>query len=343
MNARELFKLAGGLALLVGAGVAIYSLAGKSKPQPHDAGLPQNWNAATRQYVQEQHSLAGLHLDKLQVDAARAVLEPLIRKYPGDYTGLNLLAQSYIVEDKWTQAYDTFARSLAVYDRQADIQFTAGVIAETNLRELEKARKHYRAALKIDPVNTKYLQCLSNVSIKLNDTHEAELAALEAIRIDPTLAKAHALLAEALARQNKITMALEAISKARDLTSINDTEATRYFVRHAEWLRRRDSAGRDEALAMLLAAPEIFAVRRDVQEQLARTYQSLNLHQKAAEVWARWVSGHPSDAAAAAEAGLAAIKAGDRPAAEKFLELGQAIKAHHPLVLALEQAIKAEN
>lgn len=341
MKPADLLKLALGGLLLFLAAALIYRLATNDQPETSTTSLPDNWSAATRAHISAQHALATEQLDKLQVDAARAILQPLLDRYPSDYQGLNLLAQTYIIQQNWQAAYDALNQSLKLDDRQADTHLVAGGIAERHLRQFQIAQQHYRSALAVDPENTQYLLYMANVSIKLNDAEQAKLASLEALRIDPKLAKAHAILAQALAQQNNLTMALKSIQRARELTPLSDSEATVYFVNQVQWLRRRDAAGRDEALALLLDAPAELSARRDVQEQLARTYESLAQHDLAMAVWSRWLKSHPSDVAAAAEAGLAAHKAGNRPAAEQFLKIATTIKAHHPLVMALQESLNA--
>ncbi len=343
MAIRQLILLVLGLALLAGAVAGVVTLTADDKPQRRNPGNPDTWSAATRQYVAQQHDSAAAQLDKLNTAQARAILEDLLRRYPGDYQGLNMLGRTRVVDQQWQAAYDAFARSLALRTDQPEIHLAAGGIAERHLGKLEAARKHYRTAGKLAQDEPKFPLHLANVALKLNQPDEARLAALEVLRLDASVAKAHAILAEVAARQGKLDMAIESIQRARGLAEPGGAEYTLYFLRHVEWLRRSGAAGADQALAMLLRAPDTLKRRRSYTEQLANTYQMLGDPANAAQAWADWFADHPTDAPAAAQAGLIYDRMGDAANARRYLAAARAIKPHHPLVQALAQALDRDS
>jgi tetratricopeptide (TPR) repeat protein len=340
MRRIDLIKLAAGLVVLAVLIVLAIKLAGGGGSSP--TGGPETWDAATRQHVDQQHALAQDLLDKLQADRARAVLDELLDRFPADHEGHTLMGTVHAVNGSWAQAYQSFRRSLELQPAQPETHLVAGQIAETHLRKPEQARTHYLAARELEPTNAKYTLHLANVSLKLNRLDDARMAALEAAAAEPTVSQAHFIIGEVAARTGKIHMAIESMARARALTEPGDPKFTKYFLRHAELLRRRGVEGRQEALTMLLAAPQPLANSRPVVEQLALTNRSLGRFEQAGETWSAWFRANPYDAEAAAQAGLAYVRADMLDPARRHLERARALKPHHPLVQALEQAIKDE-
>jgi Tfp pilus assembly protein PilF len=339
MSARSLFMLVWGGLLMITILVVIMAWTQDDRPDPTQAGTPETWSAATRDYVAKQHQLASDYLDKLNTQGARQIIRELLERYPGDYEGHNLLARTFMAEQRWQVAYDAFVRSLSIKSDQPDSQSVAGVIAEKHLRKLEAARDHYRVAARLAPDNPKHALYLANVCVKLNDLDTARMAALEALKLDESIAQAHVILANVAARQGKLPMAIESIERARAMTQPGDRLYLAYLLRHAEFLRRSGPTGGEQALAMLTNLDPAYRNQRAATEQLALTHRSLAQFEQAALVWGQWFSSHPTDVAAAAEAGLALAKAGKIDDARVYLKRAQTLKAHHPLVQALEQEV----
>jgi len=340
MRAKHLIVLGVGVALLIAAIVYLTVWSDHTKPTARDTGSPDTWSAATRAYVEEQRQLAADYFDHDNTEGARLIVRELLERYPNDYESHNLMARILMREGQWPKAYDAFARSLEINPKQSDSHGASGVIAETHLRKLEVARDHYKAAARLAPTQPQHPLYLANVLLKLNELDDARLAALEALKLDDTIATAHVILANIAAKQGKIDMAISSIQRARDLTPPTDNNYIAYLLRHAEFLRRRDVKGREEALAMLLNLEARYYLLRRVVEQITLTHRSLEQYDQAAQHWAGWYTRNPADFAAAAEAGLAYVKAGQMDEAKRYLRAAQAIKPHHPLVQALAQAVE---
>lgn len=304
-----------------------------------DTSGPVTWDATTKQYIADQHSKADQamqHADFMQV---RAILQPLLAKYPADAAGRTMLARALMAQGDWRAAYDEAKKSCQIDDHQAESHMLAGIMAE-RFDELPVARQHYERASELEPGSLQSSLYLANVCLKLKDYPNADLYALRVLRLDPSRAIAYAITAQVAAEQGQTDRAIEQWRKALIHTQPDSAELLAYTMQEVMLLRRRDIAGRQEAINVLLSLPEnqIADIRR-VTEELAQTYLSLSRPADASDTWWRWLKNHPTDGPAAAEAGLSAQRAGQTDRARQFLAHAQKIAPDHPLTAALRQTI----
>ncbi|MFA7236979.1 MAG: tetratricopeptide repeat protein [Phycisphaeraceae bacterium] len=297
------------------------------------------WDATTTQYIADQHSKAALAMQHADFTQVRVILQPLLAKYPADAAGRTLLARALMAQGDWRAAYTEAKQSCRIDDHQAEAQMLAGIMAE-RFDELPAARQHYERASELEPGSVQCSLYLANVCLKLKDYPNADLYALRVLRLDPSRAIAYAITAQVAAEQGQIDRAIEQWRKALLHTQPDSAELLAYTMQEVMLLRRRDIAGREEAINVLLSLPESqIADNRRVTEELAQTYLSLSRPSDASDTWWRWLKNHPTDGPAAAEAGLSAQRAGQTDRARQFLAHAQKIAPDHPLTAALRQTI----
>ena len=329
------------LVAIGGAASFLALRAGKDKQAINNT--PEMWDAETQRYVQQQHALVEGLIQTAQLVEARQALDDLIRAFPADPVAYDLLSRVLAQQGAAAPAYEAAVKSLELNDDNAELHLWAGTICESQLNRLEDAIGHYSRAVEIDDSSARavnYHLALANASMKRRDADQAQFHALKVIALDSENHMAYRLLAEAAASRGQTDMAIERITIALDLARADSVEAFVYAMRRVEFLRRKGPGGRQEALESLLAIDEGVRQRSEpITEQLAMTYLSLNRPADASKVWADWFADHPQDARAAAEAGLAAHRAGDTEAAKGWLAKARAMGAHLPQVEALAQAV----
>jgi len=334
------FFIAGVLVLLIVIGlfVAISWMTDDAAPTARSGG-PETWDAQTRREVQRRHEEIDEHMSRANFPGVRLLAMELIDDYPGDPQAYVYLAQAAMGQKQWQVAYDAAQQAVQRDPELHEIHFLAGVLAE-KLDKNEAAASHYLQAMEVNDSAAKYPLYLANLYLRTNQLDEAQLYALRVLRLDPSIPQAYALLARIAGRQGKIDMALDQINRAIKLAPADSKDRYAYTLQRVRLLRRAGVPEREEALNALLALPEAYRTqRREVTEELAQTYLSLERPGDAAEVWSAWVERHPGDAAASAETGLALLRAGETQTARDYLELAQRIKPHDPKVQALAKAL----
>lgn len=303
-------------------------------------GGPASWDAATSQYIADQHTHATEAMQHKDFTQARAVLQPLLEKYPGDAAGHAMLAKALIAQGRWHKAFEEAERACVLDDKLVDAHMLAGIIAE-RFDKLDIARHHYQRANELQPGSLQSALYLANICMKQKDWANADLYALQVIHLDPSQAIAYAITAQVAANQGQTERAIEQWEKALVHTPTDDPKYLTYTMQRVQLLRRRDMAGREEALNVLMSLPQ--KMRDDdrrVTEELAQTYLSLERPGDAADAWIAWLHDHPMDGPAAAEAGIDAQRAGQTDRAKQLLAIAQRLAPQHPLTGALKEAIQ---
>jgi tetratricopeptide (TPR) repeat protein len=328
--------------LIVGAIVGVSMMGGDGGSAKGRSGGPDTWDARTIELVAHKHQEIEDQLNRASFPGARLLATELIDQFPGDPQAYVYMAKAAMGQRQWQTAYDAAIEALQRDPELHDIHFLAGVLAEKTDRP-ETALKHYADAMDAYDSAAKYPLYRANLLLKRNELDDAQLYALRVIRLDPTVPQAYAILAEVAGRQGKLPMALDQINRAIKLCPADSADRFAYTIQRVKLLRRTGPTERAEALNALLALPvEYRQQQRAVTEELAQTYLSLERPGDAAGAWSAWFKNHPGDAAAAAEAGLALVRAGEIELAREYLQLAQRIKPHDPTVQALGEALSGE-
>lgn len=201
--------LAGGLIAILVAGYKSGGLA-PSEANGQAARVPAHIAIKTA-LDSAQH-----HLRQNEPGKAEAILRDAVGLYPDDQELRVAFGESLMALRTFPAAYEQYVAALAIGPRTAEIEFTAGTLANT-IGKPDRAVEHYAAAQRADPKNPAYPLYLSQVQLKLNETEAAKVNLLLAATLDPESAIAWGTLADVALRENNVNIALQHIAKAREL------------------------------------------------------------------------------------------------------------------------------
>jgi len=329
--------------LLAGLGVAGVALTsawrGDGGGAAHRApNGPSGWDARTRQLAEKAHSRAQALIDRSQFAKARAVLAKHLDEVPDDGRGHLMLAQALIGQGRLDRAY-TAANTACEIGDTAEAHFSAGSLAQ-KLDRPKTARRHYERAAEIEPEQVKYPLYLANLLLAMGEMDDAERVARRVLTLAPGISRAHYILGEVEVSRGNLDAGVAHIDQALDLVKPDSLKHLIYKLTRARWLRGGDDDDKLEALQTLTSLPDALLQRnRTVVDEIAITLDSLGKAGEAAQLWSDWLNEHRDDAAAAAQAGLYWMEAGNRDKANELLNAARRIKPYHPLVKKLEGEI----
>ena len=293
-------------------------------------------DAETIEDLEKARYAARHYLRAAETPKARRIVERLLEQYPNDAEGRVLMAKVFMAEGKAEPAYEQFQRSLEIDGRRHEVQFNAGLLA-AELDKLRQARQHYNQAVVLDPGNAKYRMYLAQLLMKLDDLDAAQMQLLRARSLDGSLVHVYGMLGEIAARRGKLNMAIDQVNKALERIEDNEPRRVTYLLLKAQFLRRHNKP--EAALRVLHEVPPKRQREPRVAEHWAATYLMMSEPAKAAIVWGDLFSIDPTNANAAAEAGLCFLRAGDRESARRYLGLARRADAKHMKVEALQEAL----
>jgi tetratricopeptide (TPR) repeat protein len=244
---------------------------------------------------------------------AEALLAAAVAKHPAEQDLRSLHAQALLGLERLEESLQQFQKACFIGpDDPALRDFAATVAAE--LGQNEVAERHYAVAQKLDPGNPKYPLYRAQVQRRLGMNDEARMNLTLATRLDPELADAWATLAAIALDENRPSMTLEYVRRARAL----EPENLAYRLIECKGLRRQSRP--EEAANLLYALPE--AVRlsnRAVVEELAMCLGLMGETDRIADLYASASDASRGDAGLARKAAEWARKAG-RPQAAPLYE-----------------------
>lgn len=298
-------------------------------------------DAYTEEQLEKHRYAAEHYILSDEVPKARVILEKLLEHYPDDAEGRVLMAKVLMAEGKVAEAYREIHRSLEEDGARDEVQFLGGVLAY-KIGELDRARYHYTQAAALAPGEAKYRLYLGQLLLKLDELDRAQTQLLKAHSMDSSLVQVYAMLAEISARRGKLNMALEQVNKALDQVKDEGDEDRRvkYTLLKALYLRRHNEP--EAALRALWDLPAERHHEPRVVEHIAASYLMMSEPAKAAVTWSGLFDEEPTNATAAAEAGLCFLRAGDKNSARRYLGLAKRIDANEAKVRALEKAMAGE-
>jgi tetratricopeptide (TPR) repeat protein len=130
--------------------------------------------------------------------------------------------------------------------------------------------------------------------------------------------------------RGQLDAALSSLEKALPLLAPSDEKRAKYILYKAQLLRR--SGRQAEAINLLTALPEPQQHTEAVTEELASSFLERSEPARAATAWAKLFAVSPTNARAAAEAGLCLVQAGDLRQARRYLSWARNVDPRHARV-----------
>lgn len=240
------------LAAVVVAGVAVRT-ALQSPPQTAQGGQGEVDDGGGQALAVADQSTLEAVLAAVQVyvnekDFARA--DAIFREAIGEYADDQDLRMAYadllMLQNRMSESYQTLLAALAIGPRDAHLEFRSGVLA-TTLGLHGRAEEHFAAAQMRDPSNADYPLYLANERMQLGRAPEAMADLVRASVLDPDRAIVWGTLARLEYDDNKLGLAAQHITKARQL----EPRQVAWKIIEARVLKR---AGDPEAALVLLTA-----------------------------------------------------------------------------------------
>ncbi len=269
-------------------------------------------------------------------DAAKAheILEQAIYRLPTEQTLRLLLAEAKMRLGDPAGAYEQTDAAIAIGPDHPEYRHAAGMYAdEAGL--LEQAVVHYGKAQQLDPSNPKYALFLAVAQQKLGRTADAKKNLLVATAIDPSIADAWGLLAEIALQENRTSVGLQHVRRARDL----EPASAAWRVIEARLHRRNNDPQR--AADVLFGISE-FQRSRDpvILEELATCLGQLGDPGRAAMLYVNACSGAPDDSDLHFRAALWLERSGQTERALTYA--AEAARRGHAQAAALVDRLAAE-
>ncbi len=325
-----------GIALAAAVGIAAIVVVALDPAWNEQGDDPATWTSRTRAAIAAEHEAAGQAISSNDLDKARLILEGLVKKYPADAQSHVMLAQVLMYENKAADALAMLTRALELDRGQPEVHYSAGILHE-RMGNFDKARFHYTQAATHDPSNASYPMHLGQLLMKMGELDAAQMQILKAQKLDSKLVQTYAVLAEISARRGKVSMAVELAGKALEQVGPEDPRRVTYALLKSQYLRRDNQP--ELALEVLRQLPPSEQMSTEVVRHIADSYLMMNEPAKAATVWSELFTVDPHNAQAAAQSGLAWVRAGDLSKARQMLGLASRVNGNDPAVLALQDAI----
>ncbi len=261
-----------------------------------------------------------------------AKMELILKEATASYPGEQRLAISYgellAANRRNEEAYAQYEKALAIGPRDAATEFMAGTLASMIGRD-DRAVEHYAAAQAANASDWRAPLFLGQVQLKQGEVEEAKKNLLIAARLRPETAAAWGTLAEIALRENKPTIALQHIDKAREL----EPRVTVWRLIEARALKRDNKP--EEALKLLIGLEESQQMEPGVMPLMAECFGMLGRPADAAEMYVRAADRQPGDGQVQMDAALWLERAGDMHRAVTY-----AMKAKELGVEGAEAAIQ---
>ncbi len=258
------------------AGYAVWSILQEPIPQTPvaDPNDPDSGMAETES-IEEILGAVQVYVREEEFDSAQRVLEEAVVSYPADQELRYALGDLYLLTNQAAPAYEQYLAGIEIGPESWNAHFTAGTIANT-IGNPEIAAGHYNAAMRLDPSNPETPLYLAAIQQKLNQLDEAKASLAIAGKMNPSDARIYAMRAEIALRENKATIALEQIRKAREIEQ-NDLGLILIEARALKRLRQTE-----DAIDLLMALPMEQAMNPDAVTLLAECLGSVGRFDDAA-------------------------------------------------------------
>ncbi|MCA9303663.1 MAG: tetratricopeptide repeat protein [Phycisphaerales bacterium] len=311
-SARVTGLVLGVLALLgvAAVGYAIYTLAQPAPKPVIDEPTAEDGIASTRTLEGVLASVQTLVRDE-EYSQAKTVLESAVVQYPGDLDLRVSYGDLLMVTGAYAEAYDQFVAAIEIGPATADMEFTAGTLANT-LGQKEAAVGHYERALRMNPGNPEYPLYLAAVQIQLNNLTDAKTNLALAAQLAPDRAEIWAMRADVLLRENRGPVALQMVQKAREL----QPRVVDWIVLEAKIQKRTGNTER--AINLLTGLPEEDLRDPEILKLLAECFGMMGHPGDAASRYLDAAQARPEDADLAFACAVWLERAGDREGAMRW-------------------------
>lgn len=258
---------------------------------------------------------------------AEAILKQAIAEHADEQRLYIQYAEVLTAQKKLPAAYDQYVKALAVGPRDAGLELAAGTLASMT-NQLEHAVEHYSAAQTANKTDYRAPLFLAQVLLKLDRVDEAKKNLLLAAELKPEAAVAWGTLADLAMRENKPSVALNYIARAREL----EPNVTTWRVVHARALKRQGES--EQALQLLIGLNEAQKREKGVMPLIAECLGALSRPMDAAEMYAAASTSEPSRGDWAMEAALWYERAKEPKRGVPFAERAADLKVEGAKALA---------
>lgn len=301
-----------GLALLaVVAGGAWALKAALTAPTPSTTESQQA-DAPAPDSVDQALTAARAYIQQDKAGSAIAILQAAAEKWPQDQSVRLLYGEALLSAGRGLEAYQQYDTAIQIGPDNPEYRHVAGTIA-SGIGRLNEAEMHYLAAQQMDRSNPKYPLYLAQVQRKQGMIDEARANLVLATNLDPTLGVAWASLAAIALDENRPSVALGYIKRAREV----EPERLEWRIIEAKALLRENRP--EQAAELLLSAPanERLANRAALKE-LGAALGLLGRTSEAAAMYVDAVGANPDDPELAYEAALWLERDGQKGRAATF-------------------------
>jgi len=314
-----------GIGALLGAGIAGYALwsltTAPAEPiaaDQLDQGGAEHGGIAETESIEEILGAVQVYVRNAQYPQASTVLEHAVAQYPSDQDLRFAFGDLKMLEKRYREAYDQYVAGIEIGPSSAKAEFTAGTLASMIDRP-ELAEAHYSASMRMDPSNPDTPMYLAAVEMKLNRLDDAKRNLALAGRLAPDRARIYAMRSEIAMRENKTSIALEQIRRARAI----EPRALGYVLAEAKVLNR---AGNPQgAIDLLSGLGQAQLDETETAYLMAQSYGMLGRPGDAASRLMDVASKHPKDAKLAFEIAKWIERTGDREGAIEWAKKAEGL------------------
>lgn len=295
------------VALIVGVGLAVRAAlvpatangasGGSAKPDSVDAVL----NAAAT-YIKQN-----------EAGKAEAILREAIAQWVEEQALYLSYGELLVMLKRPKEAYEQYEKALAIGPRHAEIEFTAGTVANM-AGKTDRAVEHYSMAQAGDPRNPMIPLYLAQVQVKRDELAEAKKNLLLSGKLDPDRAIVWGTLAEISLRENKADLAIQHAARAREL----EPGSVMWRLIDAKAKKRLNKP--EEALQVLIGLSDAEKREPGVMSTMAECFGLLRRPGDAADLYASASDSDPANVDWAVQAGLWLEKADRKDAARRYAQ-----------------------
>lgn len=229
-------------------------------------------------------------------EQALMIVRRATERYPREAVLHALYAEALLGTGDAEGALAKFVHASELGPDRAGWRDFAGTIA-ASLQRWEESATHFGMAQRLDPSNAKYPLLRAQAQRAMGDVDAARVSLTVATRLDPGIAEGWATLADIALNENRPTIALQHIEKARRI----DPESPVYRIIEARALRREGRA--EEAANTLYAIPEQTRLTSaPILAELAMCLGMLGEREAVAAMYVRAAEASPADPEIAFEA-----------------------------------------
>ena len=292
---------------------------------------------AAEEIDQLQHAFVDLVEKKSPASGLVSSGEDIANRYPNNDAAQMLFGQILLNDHQYQAAYSQMIKSLAIRPHQPEVELLAGTIAH-DLKQDNLAEIHYRNAVQLDPANPRIRMHLAQLYFDRKDYNVAASIALDILQRDSSSHQACAMLADILVEKGDIRHAIETFQTAIEKTPAKDHELRSIYIRKKAALHRRLNEPTLSLQALRQLDPKE-TTTTEVIEEIAQSWALLGRPEQAAEVYDDAAALNPTNWQFSAGAARWYINAGDKPNAQRHIQLIRQYNKKLPVIAELEDQI----